>query len=468
MSRYTSVPVSTTTKGFPPPGVSAHCAIAGAERLACKAISKSCDARASALNGAEDGSTVAECPAARSICTQRRAVCALPSNTEPAAAPAEELATLSVGLTEGLTIKQFMTNADFRTASASQLAVLLAQVRQRSLTQFDRLFASLTPSYVVPQGPTLNPLLWELGHVGWFQTWWISRNPQRQLGAQARPDAPRQPPAFAQADAWFNSSLIPHSARWQLALPDLETTQATLKAGLTETLDLLSPSDESDDALYFFRLAYAHEAMHAEAFCMMASEMGLLESAPLLVPPSARLPITANVLPPQRQPAGFAFDNELGVPKVPFFETNIDSAMVKWDVYAMFLEATERYGEAAVARSKPAEAAATHMNFFDAQACAAWMGRRLPTEHEWQAAATQHPAAFHWGGAWEWTSSAFTPFAGFRAHPYRDYSQPWFETHQVLKGASAWTEPAMQHTSYRNFYLPQRQDMLCGFRTVAL
>ena len=68
---------------------------------------------------------------------------------------------------------------------------------------------------------------------------------------------------------------------------------------------------------------------------------------------------------------------------------------------------------------------------------------------------------------WEWTASAFAPFPGFVAHPYQDYSQPWFDGRPVLKGASAATVPRMRHPRYRNFYTPERNDLFAGFRSVA-
>ncbi len=69
---------------------------------------------------------------------------------------------------------------------------------------------------------------------------------------------------------------------------------------------------------------------------------------------------------------------------------------------------------------------------------------------------------------WEWTASAFEPFDGFQAHPYRDYSQPWFDGRPVLKGASAWTHPHVRHPAYRNYFLPHRNDVMAGFRSVAV
>jgi EgtB-related family protein len=69
---------------------------------------------------------------------------------------------------------------------------------------------------------------------------------------------------------------------------------------------------------------------------------------------------------------------------------------------------------------------------------------------------------------WEWTCSPFLPYAGFEADAYREYSAPWFETHQVLRGASFVTPLRLRSPKFRNFYLPERNDIFAGFRTCAL
>jgi EgtB-related family protein len=70
-----------------------------------------------------------------------------------------------------------------------------------------------------------------------------------------------------------------------------------------------------------------------------------------------------------------------------------------------------------------------------------------------------------WGDVWEWTASAFAPFPGFSADPYADYSQPWFHTHKVLKGASFATPRRLVHPQFRNFFVAERADVFAGFRT---
>jgi ergothioneine biosynthesis protein EgtB len=112
-----------------------------------------------------------------------------------------------------------------------------------------------------------------------------------------------------------------------------------------------------------------------------------------------------------------------------------------------------------------ADAPMLHVNRFEAEAFSTWQGRHLPTAAQWQRA-TAH-SGFCWGQAWEWLRDPFTPYPGFSADPYVDYSQPWFHTHGELRGGGPVTDPAFKRPGFRNFYLPERRDPFAGFRTVS-
>ena len=72
------------------------------------------------------------------------------------------------------------------------------------------------------------------------------------------------------------------------------------------------------------------------------------------------------------------------------------------------------------------------------------------------------------GGVWEWTATPFAPYPGFKAGPYKEYSEPWFQDHQVLRGGSFATRSRLVHNRWRNFYQAHRSDAFAGFRTCAL
>ncbi len=367
-------------------------------------------------------------------------------------------------------------------------AALLAE-RGRTLSLIDAYAVALGPQLAVPVDPGLNPPLWEWGHVAWFQQWWIGRNRQRGRGAACDPLHARPPPGLAGADGLYDSSQVPHEARWGLPLPGLEATREFLAASLAQTLALLDalPADAGDDDLYFFRLVALHEAMHAEAASYMAQALGFevpgrashgREAVPGR-PAQVRVPAQAWQL--GWHGPGFAFDNECASHPVALAEFDIDAAPVSWDRFGAFV-AADGYADArwwtaqgwawrqqarpAQPRFPSGDAPAEHLSLHEAQAWCAWAGRSLPTEAQWECAALTHPH-FAWGRVWEWTASPFVPFPGFQPHPYRDYSQPWFGTRQVLRGACGATSACLAHPRYRNFFEPHRTDIHSGFRSCA-
>ena len=384
------------------------------------------------------------------------------------------------------------------------LAAALKASRADTLATFDAWAAAL-PDLVVPRRQELNPPLWELGHIGWFQEYWLARNPQRALGAAADPDAPRRPGVRPGADDLYDSSRVAHATRWSLPLPTAAATRADLEAQLAATLALLGGSAADDDALYFFRLALLHEDMHHEAALYMAQGLGIAiddarwQARPL---PDAgggiELPAAAWRL--GHDGPGFAFDNELAAHEVALAACAIDRRVVRWDEFLPFVEAggyaDPRWwsddGRAWLAGARAAaprylrragsrwqqwrhgrwttldEALpACHLTLHEAQAWCAWAGRRLPSEAEWERAAVTRSEAFRWGDVWEWTASAFAPYPGFAPHPYRDYSAPWFDGRPVLRGASFATQPRMRHPRYRNYFTAGRSDLFAGFRSCA-
>lgn len=381
-------------------------------------------------------------------------------------------------------------------------AALLA-ARRRTLDSADDFQAALGTAYPgVPYAPELNPPLWELGHVAWFQEWWIARNRERGRGVACDPAHARAPSLLPQADAWYDSSRVAHRTRWELPLPDAGATRDYLDRTLSQTLELIDtlPSDAGDEVLYFFRLVALHEEMHAEAATYMAQNLGIALRA-REVPQEHAAPIElelpAQVFRMGSDTAGFAFDNELQSHEVEVAAVRIDAQAVTWALFLPFIESGgyddmtwwSGAGSASLAGQplrQPAHLrlsgsgwqqrrggrwlplnplhAAVHLSAHEAQAWCRWAGRRLPTEAQWECAALTLPG-FAWGQVWEWTASPFEPYPGFTPHPYRDYSAPWFGSRRVLRGACPATSSALAHARYRNFFEPHRNDIFAGFRS---
>ena len=384
-------------------------------------------------------------------------------------------------------------------ANAAQLADGLQSLRAKTLAVFDAYVAA--DRLTVPFADELNPPLWELGHVAWFQEFWIGRNQQRKLGIHYDANHTRLPSLLAEADSWYNSSTVPHATRWHLPLLEHVACKAYLATTLQQTLDLLAQAGDSDDALYFYRLVMFHEAMHLEAAIYMAQAVGVavptdennpqeaintIATQAINTPAKCQFKLQKQTIQLGKKNAGFAFDNELGAHSVEVAAFDIDSRCVNWGEYLNFAEATARslprylrlselgYETQKFGVWKPLDfqATAVHINFADAQDYCVWAGRRLPKEAEWELAAetsqTHKRADFVWGDVWEWTSSTFAPYPGFVAHPYLDYSAPWFGSRQVLRGACAATQPMMLNIKYRNYFTPERTDIYAGFRTCGL
>lgn len=448
-------------------------------------------------------------------------------------------------------------------ARVSELAGWVSDARRRTL----ELVADLNDEQMMgPRLPIVNPLLWEIGHTAWFQEKWVLRH---ACGEKSCRD---------DADALYDSMAIPHDTRWDLPLPSREATLAYMDSVRNRVLEKLTQAEPSAELLYHVRYTVFHEDMHGEAFT--CARQTLAYPAPRLSPsvesPSvedrsakdngnedtAEIPLPGDA----EVPGGtfllgaapdepFVFDNEKWAHPVEVKPFAIARAAV---TQAKFLEFVEDGGyrreefwspegrawRAAAAAEHPVywrkgsngdwlrrdfdrwvwlqpHRPVIHVNWHEAQAYCRWAGRRLPTEAEWEVAASvnksigklseessggrlsSHKRRYPWGenppdakranvdsrllgcagvgalgagdsavscrqmlgNVWEWTESEFLPYPGFVADPYKEYSEPWFRTHRVLRGGCWATRARLVSNTYRNFYTPDRRDVWTGFRT---
>lgn len=431
-------------------------------------------------------------------------------------------------------------------SSPALLTAWLKDARRRTLD----LIGDLTDQQLLgPRLPIVNPLLWEIGHLAWFQEKWVLRH------------AGGRPPLRADADSLYDSAAVPHATRWDLPHPSRSDTLGYMNQVQEQILDLLHRQPPTADTVCFSLLSIFHEDMHTEAFTytrqtlhyprpqLTASGNGC---GPASDSPAGALPGDVTI------PGGtfqlgatpeepFVFDNEKWAHPVEVRPFAIAQAPVTQSEFAAFVENGGyqrrdlwdedgwRWRETADARHPvywqrqawdqwlrrdfdqwlPLEPhrPVLHVNWYEAEAYCRWAGRRLPTEVEWEVAAAASGCDlaapkrhFPWGdksptparanldgfalgcrdvaelpagdsffgcrqligNVWEWTQSSFLPYPGFVADPYKEYSQPWFGTHKVLRGGCWATRARLLRNTWRNFYLPDRRDVWAGFRTCAL
>jgi ergothioneine biosynthesis protein EgtB len=402
---------------------------------------------------------------------------------------------------------------EMRRGGRELLSLALMDARNHSLHlagEFEAAAQAEELELLVP--PDVSSPLWELGQVGWFQERWIGRNLQRHRGLACDPQAARLASIMPLADSCWEHARAGADVIWIADLPDLETVRSYLLQTLESTLELLEKTPEDDEALYFYRLALAHEDMHGESQICLAQRMGLplRLRLPGAMPARAPLWLAATRWPMGSEPSdGFCFDNECHTHEVQLPEFEIDAQVVSWAQFVEFVDdggydrpalwqpqgwqwlqdqlgAAGRRAPRYVEHIGVASGAVMqtrfgslqrmlgaqpvmHVSWWEADAWCRWAGRRLPAEVEWEAAAHQAIGrGFVWGDVWEWTGSSFRAYPGFVPGPWRDYSAPCFGSHKVLRGASFATRARMKNAKFRNFQLPQCDDVFAGFRSCAL
>jgi iron(II)-dependent oxidoreductase len=374
--------------------------------------------------------------------------------------------------------------------------------------------------------------------VAWFQEKWSLRHLH---GA---------PPIHPNGDQFWDSAAVSHHARWELPLPPRIATQQYMQAVLDAALEKLPAGDISENAAYFYWLAIMHEDMHGEALAYTRQTLGYpppvgwrLSSAPAAAQ-TDRCDIEIDggtyrlgALHGRR----FVFDNEKWAHEVRLRPFAIARCAVTNDEFAAFVNDSgytrrEWWSDAGwnwrirenaghpvywiPQENKrwmhhfydrvlplPGNQPVIHVNWYEAEAFCRWAGRRLPTEAEWERAASGIGKSTHpWGeeppsadrahldacslgcvpvsdrapgdspegcrqmtgNVWEWTADDFQPYPGFVIDPYKEYSQPWFGSERkVLRGGCWVSRSRLIRNTWRNYFQKDRRDIFAGFRTCA-
>jgi iron(II)-dependent oxidoreductase len=424
-------------------------------------------------------------------------------------------------------------------ALRAQLAAELERVRRRS----DALTVDALdePELLSQHSRLMSPLVWDYAHVGNYEELWLLR------------EAAGLTPMRPELDDIYNAFEHPRAERPTLPLLQRDEARSYLTTVRARVLESLETAHFTADRpltadAFVHRMVIQHEHMHDET--MLATHQ-LRRGEPVLAD-HAPPPAVVRSLPAEVLVSGgsftfgtstdpWAYDNErpahvLDLP--PFW---IDTTPVTNAAYLAFLDAggyddprwwseagwdwrcrsgnrspafwikdggwhRRRFGRI---EALPPEQPVQHVCFYEADAYARWAGRRLPTEAEWEKAASWDPATgtkrrYPWGddaptvrhanlgqrhlqpspvgaypdgaapcGAeqmlgdvWEWTSSSFSGHPGFCVFPYREYSEVFFgPDYQVLRGGSWATDPVACRSTFRNWDYPIRRQIFVGFRT---
>ena len=345
--------------------------------------------------------------------------------------------------------------------------------------------------------PLMSPLVWDLGHIAAFEDLWLCRQTRLEL---LRPEL---------ADL-YDAAETPRAER--VELPYLKRTEAI---GYMEEVRERTLTHLDEVGPFIGEMLLQHEHQHNET---MLQTLQLAEPG-VYAPERERRagPAATGSLVIEGRPVeigfegeGFAYDNERPRHRAELAPYRIDRAPVTNAQFLAFVEdggyrrrelwsdegwsVREREGwerplywtaageERRFDRVEPLarELPVMHVSAFEADAYARWRGARLPTEAEWEHAASLFepergaldqlgfgpgPAGPFVGDCWEWTASEFHGYPGFEAYPYREYSEVFFgEGYRVLRGGAWATRTRVARPSFRNWDHPQRRQIFAGFR----
>ena len=421
--------------------------------------------------------------------------------------------------------------------TSADLIDALRRVRNRQLSVFEDLEG---PQLLGEKEHHLEPPIWEMGHVAWFQEQFLLRKLD---------DAD---PILPNGDGIYDSFHVSYKLRWDHDFPNREETLRYAAEILERCASRLEGRTPSAEEVSLYTLVAAHEAMHTENLIAIRQYQGL----PLRLPTAAPDEIDPDYQPHDiTVPAatftlgaspgdGFVLDNEMWGHELQVQSFTISSTAVTNAEYAEFLDAGgyatralwnkddwnwRRRSESATPLYWRKIAGAWHENRFgewqpirpwhpvchinlhEARAFCRFAKRRLPTEVEWEMAASWNPKTaskqhYPWGdqlpntqlahmalppagttdvrakpagdsllgcrqmigNVWEWTATKFAPYPGFVQGVYQDYSTPYFHKKPVLRGGAWATDPFLIRNTWRNFFIKHRRNVFAGLRTCAL
>jgi gamma-glutamyl hercynylcysteine S-oxide synthase len=355
--------------------------------------------------------------------------------------------------------------------------------------------------------PDFSPLGWHLGHIGVAESFWILQQ------------CKKEPPLSRSYDLFFTPTDNPKPNR--VNLPSRPEILAYLEYVRVRVLSFLDEVDLTADHPLLkdggiFQMLLQHEAQHNETILLirqlLAADKYRQHSAEKKPTAPAYAPAFPNESNPQREmalvPAGAflmgsndatkTLDNERPSHEVAVATFAIDQLPVSNGDFLRFVEAggyhtpalwraegwqwriryevesplywrqlpdkdwleVRQTGVHPLHRQQPVRS----VSCYEADAYARFVGKRLPTEAEWERAAVLGVLQ-GLGSVWEWTSTWFAPYPGFTAHPYEGYSVPYFDDqHRVLRGGSWATRPQIRRITFRNWYHPWVREIFAGVR----
>ncbi|NJS11935.1 MAG: ergothioneine biosynthesis protein EgtB [Microcoleus sp. CSU_2_2] len=390
-----------------------------------------------------------------------------------------------------------------------------------------KLFADIAYDTFCRQAhPDFSPVGWHLGHIAYTEDLWLL---QRCAGLQ---------PVFPEYHKLFAADILPKQER--VYLPALAEVECYLDAVRNKVLDYLevAPIDQQER---LWRFIIQHESQHCETVAfvlqMQRNRRGgegenrrggeTVTNAQFSILNDRMIEIPAGEF-DMGSDAVEALDNERSR-HLCYLETySIDRYPVTCSQYRNFMTTggyqnsqwwsadgwkwlqshpVDRplyWSENPAFNARPV----CGVSWYEAEAYCNFRGQRLPTEAEWEKAASwdaknQIKSTYPWGeeppnsllcnhgnhmgntalvdgfpkgksatgccdmlgNVWEWTASIFDAYPGFESYPYRGYSQIYFDgEHRVLKGGSWATPPQTLRSSFRNWYHPGVRQIIAGFR----